>query len=85
MANTVGALPALRIAMVDPKTGLMDPISWAPWALVTTNSRVMQGSGSPEGVVTAPVGALYTDSAGGAGTTLYVKESNTDNTGWIAK
>lgn len=43
------------------------------------------GTGSPEGVVTAPVGSLYTDDAGGAGTTLYVKESGTSNTGWVAK
>ena len=43
------------------------------------------GSGSPESVVTAPVGSMYTDTAGGAGTTLYVKESGTGSTGWIAK
>jgi len=43
------------------------------------------GSGSPEGVVTAPVGSLYTRTNGGANTTLYVKESGTGNTGWIAK
>jgi len=45
----------------------------------------MVGSGSPEGVVTAPPGSLYTNSSGGASTTLYVKESGTGNTGWIAK
>jgi hypothetical protein len=43
------------------------------------------GSGSPEGVVTAPVGAFYSRTDGGAGTSLYVKESGTGNTGWIAK
>lgn len=43
------------------------------------------GSGSPNGSVTAVVGSLYTDTAGGAGTTLYVKESGTGNTGWVAK
>ena len=43
------------------------------------------GSGSPESVVTAPVGSMYTRSDGGAGTTLYVKESGTGNTGWVAK
>jgi hypothetical protein len=43
------------------------------------------GSGSPESVVTAPVGSMYTDTAGGAATTLYVKESGTGSTGWIAK
>lgn len=42
------------------------------------------GTGSPEGVVRARVGALYTNRSGGAGTTLYVKESGTSNTGWAA-
>lgn len=43
------------------------------------------GAGSPEGVVTAPVGAFYSRTDGGAGTSLYVKESGTGNTGWVAK
>ena len=43
------------------------------------------GSGTPEGSVTAVVGSMYTDTSGGAGTTLYVKESGTGNTGWVAK
>ena len=45
----------------------------------------LTGSGSPEGVVTAPVGSMYTRSDGGTSTTLYVKESGTGNTGWVAK
>jgi hypothetical protein len=43
------------------------------------------GSGSPEGVISAPVGSLFTRTDGGAGTTLYVKESGSGNTGWNAK
>lgn len=43
------------------------------------------GSGSPQGVVTAVVGSLYTRTDGGANTTLYIKESGTGNTGWVAK
>ena len=43
------------------------------------------GTGTPEGSVTASVGSLYTRSDGGASTTLYVKESGTGNTGWVAK
>jgi len=48
-------------------------------------ARVLQGTGSPETVVTAPVGTLFLRTDGGAGTTLYVKESGAGNTGWIAK
>lgn len=43
------------------------------------------GAGTPEGAVTAAVGSLYTRTDGGASTTLYVKESGTGNTGWVAK
>lgn len=40
------------------------------------------GYGSPEGVVSAPVGSWYRQSNGGAGTSYYVKESGTSTTGW---
>ncbi len=43
------------------------------------------GSGTPESAVTADVGSLFTRTDGGASTTLYVKESGTGNTGWVAK
>lgn len=43
------------------------------------------GSGSPEGVVTAPKGSTYRRFDGGAGTCFYVKESGTGATGWVAK
>ena len=43
------------------------------------------GAGSPENVVIAPVGSLYSRTDGGAGTTLYVKESGASKTGWVAK
>lgn len=43
------------------------------------------GAGSPEGVVTGDVGSLWTRTDGGAGTTLYVKETGAGNTGWVAK
>lgn len=42
------------------------------------------GTGSPEGVVTAPVGDIFMRTDGGAGTTYYVKESGAGNTGWKA-
>lgn len=43
------------------------------------------GAGSPEGAVSAAVGSLYTQTNGGAGTTLWVKESGTGPTGWVGK
>ena len=50
---------------------------------ITTKDLV--GAGSPEGVVTANSGSIYRNRSGGAGTTLYVKESGSGNTGWVAK
>lgn len=47
--------------------------------------NIRAGSGSPESVVTAVVGSMYLRTDGGAGTTLYIKESGTGNTGWAAK
>lgn len=43
------------------------------------------GAGSPEGVVTAPIGSLYSRTDGGVLTSLYVKQSGTGNTGWAGK
>jgi hypothetical protein len=43
------------------------------------------GAGDPNTVVTAPVGSFYTRTDGGAGTSIYIKESGTGNTGWVAK
>lgn len=43
------------------------------------------GTGSPEGVLTAPVGSTYHRTDGGAVTSFYVKESGAGNTGWVAK
>lgn len=43
------------------------------------------GTGSPEGVVTAPIGSLFTRLDGSTTTTLYVKTSGSGNTGWTAK
>lgn len=46
---------------------------------------ISSGTGSPEGVLAAPVGSLFTRTDGGEATTLYVKESGAGDTGWVAK
>lgn len=53
--------------------------------VVVGTATLTTGAGSPQGVITAPPGSLYTNTSGGSGTTLYVKESGTGNTGWAAK
>ena len=51
----------------------------------TGSQRLLSGTGSPESTITAPVGSIYMRTDGGAGTTFYVKESGTGNTGWVSK
>ncbi len=46
---------------------------------------LISGSGSPETAVTAIVGSIFMRTDGGASTSIYVKESGTGNTGWVAK
>lgn len=46
---------------------------------------IFHGTGTPEGAVTASIGSTFHRTDGGAGTSLYVKESGTGNTGWIGK
>jgi len=75
------SFPALRRTSTNVEAVLADNSDWAGF-----QSRYHRiSSGSPEGVVTAPVGALFSRTDGGAGTTLYVKESGSGNTGWVAK
>ena len=50
-----------------------------------TAAEILSGTGTPEGSVTAPIGSIYMRVDGSTGTTLYVKESGTGNTGWVAK
>lgn len=54
-------------------------------AALSTGLTLKAGNGTPEAAVAAPVGSLFLRLDGGAVTTLYVKESGTGNTGWVAK
>jgi hypothetical protein len=47
------------------------------------NQNTMEdGSGSPEGVVTAEPNKLYRNTAAGPGSNIYVKKTGAGNTGW---
>lgn len=53
----------------------------------TALAQLFSGSGSPEGVIAAPVGSLYTSTLPSppAAAVLYVKATGSGNTGWVAK
>lgn len=55
------------------------------FVFVGATQKLTWGSGSPESVVTAPVGSMFLRSDGGSATTLYIKESGSGNTGWVGK
>ena len=52
---------------------------------VVGGAVIMAGTGSPEYVKAAPVGSIFLRTDGGTSTTLYVKQSGSGNTGWVAK
>lgn len=59
------------------------------WSVGNTDSTpirqgIYNGTGSPESVLSANTGSAYLNYAGGSGTTLYVKESGSGTSGWIA-
>ena len=49
----------------------------------TTGALLIANSIAPNGNYTAPVGSIYMNTGGSAGTTLYTKETGTGNTGWV--
>lgn len=53
------------------------------WGLAADGTFIQFGAGTPEGAVTAPIGSLYIRNNGAAGSTLYVKQSGSGNTGWV--
>lgn len=69
----------VSVDVVDISTGILTGTG------EVTVSLLSSGVGSPEGVVTAIVGSMYTDTTGGVGTTLYIKETGSSSTGWSAK
>ena len=54
-------------------------------SLIVNGPTISSGAGNPNGLVIAPTGSIYLNTSGGAGTTLYVKESGVGNVGWVGK
>ena len=79
--GTTSSFPAIKRSTTTLQAVLADDSGFA--AVQSLYDRF--GSGTPEGSVTAPVGAVYHRTDGGASTSFYVKESGTGNTGWVAK
>lgn len=83
----VAVLPAQA---VKPGSTVKEFSTGKLWTQVTPNTGTAwllehKAAGSPEGVVTAAPGSRYMRTDGAAGSTQYVKESGSGNTGWVAK
>lgn len=50
---------------------------------VASKMRIFEGNGSPEGVVSAPVGSRYVDATAASGVPEYLKATGTGTTGWV--
>lgn len=88
----ISALTALAQGSVDPAADVVAVVDSSATetkkatvaALVAAGQKlIFSGTGSPEGVVTASVPALYIDITTPADPVLYFKTSGTGNTGWV--
>ena len=76
----------LTTSMTIAYTGFVVAHTGIEMNSVDSKVRWSSAAGTPEGAVIADIGSMFTRTDGGAGTTLYVKESgNGISTGWIAK
>lgn len=76
---------ALAINRATGKTTLGSVGATAGLELGASGPRVMSGTGSPESVVTAPVGSTWIDTAATTGAIKWVKATGTGNTGWVVE
>lgn len=84
-ARLLGRTTASSGAIEEIALGAGLTLSGGGLGIASGYALPLTGTGSPEGVVTAAKGTLFLRTDGGAGTTLYVKESGAGNTGWVGK
>lgn len=60
-------------------------VDWVSDGTTWRNITPILVTGSPLGVITAPIGCWAINTSGGAATTLYIKEAAAGATGWVAK
>lgn len=69
-----------------PLTTPTNDREFAAWCLKSGDTRLVTGTGDPNGVYVANRGTLFLRMDGGVGSTLYVKEAGDGlDTGWTAK
>lgn len=71
--------------LADGDVGVMLDLMGPPAPNAPPRWGSFSGIGSPAGVVAAPVGTIYRNLLGGSGATLWVKETGSGTSGWVAK
>jgi hypothetical protein len=79
--STVETFPSTGIVKDNFRTDNIAQLDYTLYPIYYEGS----GAGTPEGVTVAGIGATWHRNDGGASTCLYIKESGTSNTGWVAK
>lgn len=80
--NTGPLSTPLKITRSTGKVNLGSVGATAGLELGSSGPRMMSGTGSPEGSVTAPVGSIWFQTDSTVGVTHWRKASGTGNTGW---
>lgn len=83
--HVIGDIFARAREATEVAIGARGPSNESGISLGKGSALTLVGTGDPENHVEAPVGSLWLRDDGGAGTTLYVKETGSGNTGWVAK
>lgn len=83
--SSTGAIETFSTDYTTETGGIVDRPIRADALTLDNTCRILTGTGTPEGVVAAPVCSLFLRQDGTATTTLYVKTTGTGNTGWTAK
>ena len=73
--------PVATISIID-ETGKMQQ-NFRTWTQLMSVLSILEGTGSPEGVIEALPTRLYMDTTGASGSVLYIKQTGTTSTGWV--
>ena len=82
---SASTLDTARVDLVAADAAPTTVNSSGPIGVQWTAAKVYAGSGAPDNVIAADVGSLYLRTDGGSGSTLYVKERGSGNSGWVPK
>jgi len=80
-SNNISGLGTIGSGAIT-SSGAVEAAAASGFVVGASGPRVMSGTGSPEGVVSAPVGSTYIDTAATTGAIKWIKASGTGNTGW---